>query len=1347
VVSNNSSSFKITGYSSDNPKLWGGETSFTSQSYNVWFGFAFSGHVNVTIVSTVAFASARILPTPMGVLTTTHTGSNGQTTNVTFTLTQPGQYVLDTCPTGSPCVEGNVNLTAPIFIFADDISALIPAPNPSDPSVYAPAPGAVQNFSLSGGQTIVYFGPGRYVLYNHSFTLDTNQMAYLAAGSYVIGTINATKTASNFSLVGQGVLSGEYAQLCASQSNSAFCKPMFSSGQNNNCGFLLQGITFVNSPTQNTEFSCPNTAALSTVSNTKMISWHATTAAIRIGANVLIETSFFKIGDDSLHLFASNTILANCVMWEGKNWGLLTQFGGNTNVSIANNYVVRTEWTNTGGTANNLHDAVFSSYGGLSTPTSNINVTNLYVENSSTQLLKLMIQPGGGSTNGLMSSWTQSYWTNITVVDPQAFSSLVISYNPLYVIDIAFNNVVIAGQVMDIQLNAAPTYYINRVASLEGNLAYQPFLRSVTSPTQFMVMDTNTLSIVTKSQLTTNYVYVGLGEFHNDGYSSAVFLNTQTSQLGVWSHPFQSGVYTTLASFTIPSGYVVQALDDFNGDAVSDVLLWSASTQEALVLLLAEGGTSVFDSWTILPMTGALTWAVTGTGDMDANGCADIVLSNVNVDTHASTVHLEVVFLAPSGFLAAVDLPTSALPYSPPNSGVFDSTWKVVAVDDFTGNVYGCLLWWSASTSSLAIQQFNGSPPTQGYAAMTGVVATTLSDGEELSGVGDCNSDGSADLIIYDAFTGNYTILVTGAWPNHIGVTNDPSTQFAVLPAFPFQTQWWASSQPTPSNFSSSFVTYIPGSSQSDTPQPIVNLAKLQTADTAFLLSWDADNSSVQYHISVPAVGGYTQAGTTFALSGLTNCSIYNASVSGINATGYIGPPTPVPTLYTTCANLSQLFPVIDLEVDGVYSIALTGSNNTLCLGSLSYNANFYTPQLVPCKAFAENLQFQLSGEYQLLAVNSPGNALKAAPNCDLGNNIKVSTTNNAGQSLWGFNFTSQQLNPCNNYDSCMEATTPELGSNVTIEMCMPDTPTQQWQLLVSSYGPLTTYVSSSSSSSSTGASSSSYGPLTTYVSSSSSSSSTGASSSSSSHLSPVYPGQIAGLAARAQTDTTYVLSWNNDAGSSQYHAIVSGGLGAIQTTSQHVTFVDVPTCASFSAVVFGSSGGMEGENSTTLVFNTTCPSGTVNVTTNLINGGTYNLMPVGNTSLSIGVAPVNGTYVTTQATPMQLLINEAWAQYQQFVINTTASVMLAPDAAGMGLATPSPCGNAQPVELRNIPSNGPTTYEQFVYNNATLQLANCGGSHCVQANSLSVGSAIITTACNSSNPLQQWLLGVSMGV
>jgi hypothetical protein len=153
-----------------------------------------------------------------------------------------------------------------------------------------------------------------------------------------------------------------------------------------------------------------------------------------------------------------------------------------------------------------------------------------------------------------------------------------------------------------------------------------------------------------------------------------------------------------------------------------------------------------------------------------------------------------------------------------------------------------------------------------------------------------------------------------------------------------------------------------------------------------------------------------------------------------------------------------------------------------------------------------------------------------------------------------------------------------------------------------------------------------------------------------------------------------------------------------------------------------------------------------MNPTTTFVYGAMYNLMAVSNTSLSIGTPTVSGAYQIGSGTAMQLLATEAWAQNQQFILNATGQVVLGVDATNRGLATPGSCATGQQLQLETILAVVPNRQE-FVYNSTTMLLANCNGAFCIQANNITLGSGLIIAACNSSNPLQQWLLGVSMGV
>ena len=89
----------------------------------------------------------------------------------------------------------------------------------------------------------------------------------------------------------------------------------------------IEGVTGVNAPTYNFQINAfwdtacgqAGSGRGATVSNVKAMSWYYTTDGIMAGRDALIEDSFFKVNDDALKIFQSNTLVQRCTIWQLDN--------------------------------------------------------------------------------------------------------------------------------------------------------------------------------------------------------------------------------------------------------------------------------------------------------------------------------------------------------------------------------------------------------------------------------------------------------------------------------------------------------------------------------------------------------------------------------------------------------------------------------------------------------------------------------------------------------------------------------------------------------------------------------------------------------------------------------------------------------------------------------------------------------------------------------------------------------------------------------------------------------------------------------------------------------------------
>lgn len=1047
-ASTNTTLYPLPVYETANPSNVGLLTSDAVSLFKAYTSFAMSGTVTVAVFNPDPFTSARVLPTAKGVVGLT----TGQT--FTFTLSEPGQYAIDWCFTGDPCVESNVNLTYPIFIYADAIADLVPSPVvggvvPSN--VYAPAPGVVSSLALATGQDTVYFGPGTYTFGTSPFVLDTDQTAYLAAGAFVLGAFTTTTTVTNFNIVGQGVVSGAFTTKC--NNTNSYCPYLISVAAGvTACTAWIQGIIYVDAPLQNNALTC----ILGTViENVKAVAWHGNTDFVGMGPNSVLRYSFVSVGDTAIHLANSNVTMHDLVIWHLSNYGLFSTLGGNSNVLVYNIYIIRTEWK-AGTQTNNRQGAIVSSFYGLSRGTSNITFNNVYVENSNWQLFKMVQMPFGGQIF-MGTPWTGLTFSNFFVTDAQQFAPMLLTENPVSPwTDVAFSNIVVAGQVIDSTLVVG--YNQNRPMSLEGNLQYQMLLQSSSDPTLFQVMNfiTGAVASLVQPQFDSTFVYQGTGEFFSTGFASIVMQSG--ARVGIWRTDGGLNTYTVLGQ-NVPSGYAVVATSgDFNGDGCSDILLWSQSDQSGFVWMLLGAqivGTRV---WT--PNNALVTWSFGGVTDVNADGYSDVILQ--------AAFTLEIVLFGPSGAQGGVDVPLSNKLYICQNCNVvvaqhvhWNTSFQLLATGDFHATSYGHTLWINTAPMpssvdgtplyALILLAFNGYPVTspQFGTSGNGQLFYGITATQTVVAVGDVNSDSASDIVVYDTATNKYSVLYMQSVSGNPGLSISNTTGVGGPPSY---NEYYAQ-QPG--------AGYVPLWNPVVPAQPslgaITSLQTKQAADTMFKMTWDPLPNATQYFIvlyngtgTAGAIAQHTRVTQpAYGTPTLFTCANYTFSVQGTNTVGTLGPISTIP-IYTACPTLQLSF-TVSPDINGTYAL-VPMSNRALCVGIPNYSVALGAiAQLFPCERNAENMFFVWSNNDLLLLTDYLGGGVRfigSQMDCNLagsGAPFGIVGANSPQRSELTYDKTTLQLSICA-AEYCLQYVAPPTNMSMALCITSPTVPiTQQF--------------------------------------------------------------------------------------------------------------------------------------------------------------------------------------------------------------------------------------------------------------------------------------------------------------
>ena len=726
----------------------------------------------------------------------------GNRYEVSFQVNFATQYSVEFYDAASPPDFGTWVPENPLLIFANPVEAY--APNPAAKNVLVLHPGETIPASGAWGSqdgapvNTLYFSPGVYDLASVSsavgdgiYVLHSNQTVYIAGGAYVKGAFVSCPTptrctdAANITIRGRGILSGENFHrpnngasfesladdlpgLIQLQGTDIADKTF--QGQRN---AVIEGLTLIQAPFDNIYLGGID----NWVNNVKLISWYPSTDGIKAGSdytiagvehpgNGVVENSFLKDGDDSIHLYSSGLRVNNVVIWQSKNASPF-QFGsGNSgnidDVQVINSNVIHTEWV-----WPNAPNAVFdANLGGTGAKGYDRGYTfdEIHVENSAWQLFRLTISPTiwqFGNTQ--LGSLSNLKFHNIFVSDKQSLPDIFMGYDREHPIrNVTFDNVIVAGQA---QSRPHIAFDANRFMSLSGDIITEPIWIDTGAVDPNAQIWSMTQGMPTSSPITAvtsldfsflsdgSLALLRRGDFFGDGYASPLIFNSATNSLGIWAEPLNPtsapGALGYFTAATLPKGYEFAGVGDFNGDGVSDVLLWSPSQQSGLILTLH--GTTLVPLRQIRPTTGASNWRVAGIGDFDQNGVSDVLFRDDNGT-------LEILYLSSEATLGVMDLLPTQLTYSAtplfktnnpslPASGEFNSSWHVVDVGVL--NRYASIVW-ADDLGEIGITQFQY-PSEKPY----GNVIAVLPAGATIRGAADYNGDGSVDLLLRNSSTGS----------------------------------------------------------------------------------------------------------------------------------------------------------------------------------------------------------------------------------------------------------------------------------------------------------------------------------------------------------------------------------------------------------------------------------------------------------------------------------------------------------------------------------------------------------------------------------------------------------------
>jgi elongation factor P hydroxylase len=228
----------------------------------------------------------------------------------------------------------------------------------------------------------------------------------------------------------------------------------------------------------------------------------------------------------------------------------------------------------------------------------------------------------------------------------------------------------------------------------------------------------------------------------NDGHPDYVLYNSSTRQTAIW-YLNNNVLAGSAPGPTLPAGWQVVAVADFNLDGHPDYLLFNASTLETVIWYMNNNIHVTGANGPTLPAG----WQVVAVADFNLDGHPDYLLFN------ASTLETVIWYMNNNVNVTGAYGPT--LP----------AGWSVVAIADFNRDGHPDYLLFNSATRETVIWYMNNN------VHFTGAYGPTLSAGWSLVGATDFNCDGKLDYLLFNSATRdtviwymNNNVHVTGAY-------------------------------------------------------------------------------------------------------------------------------------------------------------------------------------------------------------------------------------------------------------------------------------------------------------------------------------------------------------------------------------------------------------------------------------------------------------------------------------------------------------------------------------------------------------------------------------------------------
>jgi hypothetical protein len=238
----------------------------------------------------------------------------------------------------------------------------------------------------------------------------------------------------------------------------------------------------------------------------------------------------------------------------------------------------------------------------------------------------------------------------------------------------------------------------------------------------------------------------GSGDFNGDGDADLLWRNSNGT-LAEWfmnGSTITSGASPTFGGSPVSpdSTWNVTGIGDLNGDGDAD-MLWR-NNNGALVEWLMNGSTisaSASPTFGGSPVSPDSTWNVAGIGDFNDDGKPDVLWRNSN------------------GALAlwqmnGSSISTSASPTSSGSTVSPDASWSVAGIGDFNGDGKADILWRQGTTGSLAMWMMNGSAIASSASVTYQGTAITPDSTWNIVEVGDFNGGSDSEILWRQSTTG-----------------------------------------------------------------------------------------------------------------------------------------------------------------------------------------------------------------------------------------------------------------------------------------------------------------------------------------------------------------------------------------------------------------------------------------------------------------------------------------------------------------------------------------------------------------------------------------------------------------